>query len=189
MGSIPMQKESMKEQRWKPMNKEKSKNLNLEEKAKNSKIKETDIKRFTGAKGNFKCIILATIKTEDGYLIPLKGERPDLVSSPWNPMAKDMFTMIYVVRNLKNGQDFEFKTPEKAIEYIGKKGETPTGTPIPLKAIYKVRDNRQGITKEKDKEFDSFEEADKYFNDKTEENSIMPRSVNESLFKIACGKK
>ena len=146
--------------------------LNLEEKAKNSKIKETDIKRFTGAKGNFKCIILATIKTEDGYLIPLKGERPDLVSSPWNPMAKDMFTMIYVVRNLKNGQDFEFKTPEKAIEYIGKKGETPTGTPIPLKAIYKVRDNRQGITKEKDKEFDSFEEADKYFNDKTEENSI-----------------
>ena len=146
--------------------------LNLEEKAKNSKIKETDIKRFTGAKGNFKCIILATIKTEDGYLIPLKGERPDLVSSPWNPMAKDMFTMIYVVRNLKNGQDFEFKTPEKAIEYIGKKGETPTGTPIPLKAIYKVRDNRQGITKEKDKEFDNFEEADKYFNDKTEENSI-----------------
>ena len=26
-------------------------------------------------------------------------------------------------------------------------------------------------------------------NIKTEENSIMPRSVNESLFKIACGKK
>ena len=61
---------------------------------------------------------------------------------------------------------------------IGKKGETPTGTPIPLKAIYKVRDNRQGITKEKDKEFDSFEEADKYFNDKTEENSISEEMNN-----------
>ena len=146
--------------------------LDLEEKAKNGKIKETEIKRFTGAKGNFKCIILAITKTEDGYLIPLQQEGSNLFQSPWKPMVKDMFTIIYVVRNLKNGKDFEFKNSEKAIEYIGKNGETPTGTPIPLKAIYKVRDNRQGITKEKDKEFDNFEEADKYFNDKTEENSI-----------------
>ena len=146
--------------------------LDLEEKAKNGKIKETEIKRFTGAKGNFKCIILAVTKTEDGYLIPLQQEGSNLFQSPWKPMVKDMFTIIYVVRNLKNGKDFEFKNSEKAIEYIGKNGETPKGAPIPLKAIYKVRDNRQGITKEKDKEFDSFEEADKYFNDKTEENSI-----------------
>ena len=146
--------------------------LDLEEKAKNGKIKETEIKRFTGAKGNFKCIILAVTKTEDGYLIPLQQEGSNLFQSPWKPMVKDMFTIIYVVRNLKNGKDFEFKNSEKAIEYIGKNGETPKGAPIPLKAIYKVRDNRQGITKEKDKEFDNFEEADKYFNDKTEENSI-----------------
>lgn len=146
--------------------------LNLKEKAKNSEVKETEIKRFTGAKGNFKCIILATIKTEDGYLINLQQAGPNLVQSPWKPMAKDMFTIVYIVRNLKNGKDFEFKTPEKAIEYIEKNRETPTGTPIPLKAIYKVKDNRQGLTKEEDKEFDNFEEADEYFNNKNEENSI-----------------
>jgi hypothetical protein len=155
--------------------------LNLKEKAKNSEVKETEIKRFTGAKGNFKCIILATIKTEDGYLINLQQAGPNLVQSPWKPMAKDMFTIVYIVRNLKNGKDFEFKTPEKAIEYIEKNGETPTGTPIPLKAIYKVKDNRQGLTKEEDKEFDNFEEADEYFNNKKKENSNMEESINENV--------
>ena len=149
--------------------------LDLTEKAKGGEIKILDTrKQKSKSTGNFRCIIMAEVQTQDGYLIPLLGDdtSSQLFQSPWEPMAKNRFTMIYIVRNLKTGQDFEFKTPEKAIEYIGKKGETPTGTPIPLKAIYKVRDNSQGITKEKDKEFDNFEEADKYFNDKTEENSL-----------------
>ena len=149
--------------------------LDLQEKAKGGEIKILDTrKQKSKSTGNFRCVIMAEVQTQDGYLIPLLGDdtSSQLFQSPWEPMAKNRFTMIYIVRNLKTGQDFEFKTPEKAIEYIRKKGETPTGTPIPLKAIYKVRDNSQGITKEKDKEFDNFEEADKYFNDKTEENSL-----------------
>jgi hypothetical protein len=155
--------------------------LDLTEKAKGGEIKILDTrKQKSKSTGNFRCIIMAEVQTQDGYLIPLLGDdtSSQLFQSPWEPMAKNRFTMIYIVRNLKTGQDFEFKTPEKAIEYIGKKGETPTGTPIPLKAIYKVRDNSQGITKEKDKEFDNFEEADKYFNDKTEENSLNEEMNN-----------
>jgi hypothetical protein len=165
--------------------------LDLKTKAKGGEIKILDIrKQKSKSTGNFRCIIMAEVKTENGYLIPLLDDEggENLFQSPWKPMAKNTFTLMYLVRNLKTGKDFEFKTPEKAIEYIEKNGETSTGTPIPLKAIYKVRDNRQGLTKEEDKEFDNFEEADKYFNDKNNSLSEEMIDLYESKLRLAISK-